>query len=57
MEKSIIFRINKDTEDKLKYLCQEMSGLYPTRSQVIRSAIHLLYNEKIRDEKRKKDIL
>lgn len=56
MDKVMLFKLNKDTIDKLDYLVNNLNGLYPSKSQVIRSAIHRLYNEKVRDQEYKKDI-
>ena len=39
--------LNKDTKKKLKELVKKLNGLYPSESQVIRSAIHRLHREKI----------
>lgn len=57
MEYSLIFRYNKETKQKLETLIKELSGLYPSKAQVIRSAIHRLHNEKIIKKERKNDIL
>lgn len=56
MEFRLELKINKETKDRIDYLVSNCSGLYPTKSQVIRSAIHRLYNEKIRDHEIRKDI-
>ena len=55
MTKAFILRLNEDTIYKLEEL-RKLSGLYSSKSQVIRSAIHRLYNEKSRDGEIKKDI-
>ena len=57
MEYKMIFKYNKETKERLNYLTNNLSGLYPSKSQVVRSAIHRLYNEKIRDKEHKKDTI
>lgn len=49
MDTIIILRINKETDDKLNFLVNKMKGVYPSKSQVIRSAIHSLYKKKLNE--------
>jgi Arc/MetJ-type ribon-helix-helix transcriptional regulator len=51
MNEVIILRINEETFKKLEYLTKYLKGIYPSKSQVIRSAIHRLYKEKLHEEK------
>lgn len=51
MDKTINFRMNNDTYKKMKELVKEYPALYPSDSQVIRSGIHKLHNEVMRDKR------
>ena len=56
MEYVFIFKYNKETKEKLDFLMKDLNGLYPSKAQVVRSAIHRLFNEKIRDGEKKNDM-
>lgn len=57
MDNILLIRYNNETKEKIDFLIKELPGHYTSKAQLVRSAIHFLYNYKLKEIKKNKRLL